>query len=302
MNTQTLTGVSKRSQHQTYKFESKFRKTPTLKQTLARASKHSHEQKNTTMGRGKVSKGLRKINRAIADGRTPDCPHIAIPKTKGARQVKGEIKAEFNYSGGVGLCMATINKDGAVKKQFQSTRGGGQNINTEVFRGKSILLDNGTANTSNLQELFDKRDFHCWVEDKDGEVVFDPEFKEYQAIKQVKNCMEDSPHFYNAFGEDAEKWFWGKLKGTMTDKIQLYKSQNIKWVKEFYQRPKFGHCNLNCSAFLIKNKGKGYRIRVGSMGWLKDPTVWRLKAENKPRHNDAGELCVPAISIWWEYG
>lgn len=245
---------------------------------------------------------MRKINRAIADGRTPDCPFIAIPKTKGARQVKGEIKKEFNYSGGVGLCMATINKDGAVKKQFQ-TNGLGQNINSDVFRGKAIKLEHGTGNAPNIQELFDKRDFHCWVEDKDGEVVFDPEFPEYQAIKKIKNCIPDSPNYHNAFDEDTEKWFWGKLKGTMTDKIQLYKSQNIKWVKEFYERPKFGHCNLNCSAFLIKNKGKGYRIRVGSMGWLKDPVVWKLKAENKPRMSDDGtHFSIPSQTIWWEYG
>jgi hypothetical protein len=254
------------------------------------------------MGRGARSKAMRQINRALADERALPMSSATL-NFDGKRKKKGHLKKEFSHSGEFGVMMSQVNKDNATRVSMLN----GNDINIEkmsdVFSGASVDVNGITSNENSLKDLFDKNDFHCWVEDKNGKVVFDPDFKEYELVRKLRGCWDNPKKFYSPFGEEKEKYFWNKLKPKMREKIEFLKANGLKgkWVNTFYQTPLHGYCNLNCSAFVIKNKGKGYKIRVGSMGWLKDPKKHQNKAVNQLVRVDNG-YHVPTSAVWWEYG
>ena len=256
------------------------------------------------MGRGYKSNAIRKLNRALADGR-PIRDNAMSSNSKGKREIKGHLKKEYQDGGIIQTMMSSINKDKSVRAELLNT-GRSTNVDKMVkaVQGQEVTWDKTalSSQTLSLNTLFEENDFHCWVEDKEGHVVFDPWFDEYDHIRKIRGC-EPKLTFScrKAFGEDKEKYFWNKLKPRMTEKIKYYKDNNVfgrSWVKEFYECPKFGYCNFNCSAFVIKNKGKGYKIRVGSMGWLKNKISWCLDDKDF----EWRENSIPNAYVWWEYG
>jgi|9_EtaG_2_1085328.scaffolds.fasta_scaffold02105_10 hypothetical protein len=257
------------------------------------------------MGRGDKSKALRKLNRALADGRPIHDSRMCVGNSKGKREIKGHLKKEYVDGGTIQTMMSSINKDKNIRAQLLN---GGKATNlekmTRAVQGQDVTWEDTSLTTGQLKlsNLFEENDFHCWVEDKEGHVVFDPYFDEYDEIRKIRGCDQTMTVMCRkAFGEDKEKYFWDKLKTRMTEKIKYYKDNNVfgrSWVKEFYDCPKFGYCNFNCSAFLIKNKGKGYKIRVGSAGWLKDKKKWALN----DKEFEWKEGQIPNAYVWWEYG
>ena len=125
----------------------------------------------------------------------------------------------------------------------------------------------------------DTLDAHMWLENADGEVVFDPHFIQYDIIKRVQNLK----------GEKKYKAWIGKKRGVALNKIQEINTAKIKalpsigWTKKqfwehFSKNPHFGNCFNNATAYWKKNQH--LKIVIGSMGWEKT--------------NGDG--------VWWEYG
>jgi hypothetical protein len=120
-------------------------------------------------------------------------------------------------------------------------------------------------------------DFHCWVEDRGGEVVFDPAFIQYEMTRVTRHAM--GRHLLVPWNDDYEREVWSafqtKLKRQMAE-VRRRGWKNRDWW-EHHKNPSFRDCPVNVSVFMRKeeNKGQGFRIRVGSSGWEKeDGSVW----------------------------
>jgi len=130
-------------------------------------------------------------------------------------------------------------------------------------------------------------DIHMWVEDKKGNVVCDPWFKEYDYIKRVRNCEPGAEEMYHAYtGEKGRKWM-ARIQKDMKEKLSIFdldagivtqwgSSKKQVWA-EFYDNPKFQMCTFNAISYWKKNKH--LVLRVGAMGWR-----------------------TRTGKIWWEFG
>ena len=111
-----------------------------------------------------------------------------------------------------------------------------------------------------------RNDFHCWVEDKLGNVIFDPQnFSAYHDICRINKCDITKPVYHK--WEDQEKYL---------------KQHQVKMIniKDFYKRPKPLMCNYNAYAWAKHSGAEDPVVVIGSMGWLKN--------------NGRG--------AWWEFG
>tara|TARA_R100000654_G_scaffold3207_5_gene11125 strand:+ start:7715 stop:8203 length:489 start_codon:yes stop_codon:yes gene_type:complete len=131
-----------------------------------------------------------------------------------------------------------------------------------------------------LQEmaLCEKGDFHVWVEDASGNVVHDPHFWQYDAIKETHGCDPDEPKQYRRFHNQKECRDLVMKKAIRN--ACMYENM-ISQGMTFLGEDRFGFCPINAHYFMRRpeNKGKGYKVVVGAMGWKKGN----------------GE-------VWWEYG
>ena len=109
--------------------------------------------------------------------------------------------------------------------------------------------------------------FHAWVEDSDGNVVFDPEFPRYKMIKMIHGCDPNEPMCRHRYQQQSEC-----VEILMKDAIQkLIKLSNVG-IKPSYN---FQQCSHNCYYFMKKNKGKNYNVVVGAAGWKKkNGDIW----------------------------
>tara|TARA_R110000823_G_scaffold270717_2_gene390270 strand:- start:4528 stop:4896 length:369 start_codon:yes stop_codon:yes gene_type:complete len=118
-------------------------------------------------------------------------------------------------------------------------------------------------------------DGHAWCENKDGEVVFDPSFKEYKFIKMVNKLEGENQ--YEIVPELS-----GKVMACIKIHIKDFKKNNKmsfeNIMKMFLKYPKFNCCFLNAYAYKFANPE--VKLMVGKMGWKK---------------KNSGE-------IFWEYG
>ena len=122
-------------------------------------------------------------------------------------------------------------------------------------------------------------DFHCWVEDKNGEVVFDPDFVEYELTQVIRNAM--GPKHYLKWNDEFQQDCWSRIQTHMKTQMAYIRKKGGK-NRDFwgsYAKPKVHCCPANCVTFMKKNKGKEFKIVLGSMGWEK-----------------------PDGSVWWEWG
>jgi hypothetical protein len=123
-------------------------------------------------------------------------------------------------------------------------------------------------------------DYHVWVIDKHGEVIFDPYFKEYDMTRDIR-CCGGMTH-YKEWSQEYQGEFWKrtqiKIKKTMADCRKQGGTNKGFW--RMAEEPSYGRCPINSASFMRRNKGKDYRIVIGSMGWSKDDKT----------------------GIFWEYG
>ena len=108
--------------------------------------------------------------------------------------------------------------------------------------------------------------FHCWVEDARGNVVFDPEFPIYSCVRWCRGCDKDADRCYYKYKRQEEC-----LKIEMKTAIQ----KSIILDKQGYDDYLPDMCSVNCLRFMRKNQGKNYKICIGAFGWKKrDGSIW----------------------------
>ena len=123
--------------------------------------------------------------------------------------------------------------------------------------------------------------FHAWVEDKEGQVIFDPWWDDlYKPIQILHACL-DGATCRLPWNTAYEAECWDAMKVLMKNQMSELRKMGGKYRDYWGVGYRAGRCPVNCAIFMRKeeNRGKGYRIRVGSLGWKK-----------------------PDGSIWWQYG
>ena len=118
--------------------------------------------------------------------------------------------------------------------------------------------------------------FHAWVEDSEGKVIFDPQFSDYIYKKHMHDCDVDTPMVYHRFdnqegcvdivmrGAVRRSLFFAEMK-CIADGVPTNAGRLI--------RP--GFCNLNCFNFMRGKQGSGYKVVVGAAGWRqKNGNIW----------------------------
>ena len=109
--------------------------------------------------------------------------------------------------------------------------------------------------------------FHAWVVDTRGNVVFDPDFDAYRMTKMLNGIDEDAPLVRHPFTD--QKTCVNLVMKNAVVRALRFAEMGIDGLV----RPNF--CSLNCHYFMRANKGKGYRVVVGAAGWQKDDgEIW----------------------------
>jgi|TARA_R110000824_G_scaffold135413_1_gene298705 hypothetical protein len=123
-------------------------------------------------------------------------------------------------------------------------------------------------------------DYHCWVVDNDGNVVFDPDFNQYQYKRHIR-MLKDICH-REEYPIERQQEVWNYWKTVKSKEVHPLIRKALK------QTPCGGHCQMNAGNFLKANRGKGYRIAIGFMGWEKeDGTVfWEYGWDESRPHGD----------------
>jgi len=142
-----------------------------------------------------------------------------------------------------------------------------------------IFDDSNVDYCESLQDKLDKEDFHCWVEDAQGKVVFDAEdFFELENIKMIRGCVGDSIRV--PFLE--QKVALRHVIASAVEKQRQSDKYGIPWEHRWFNQEhngeqiyQFGMCNINCLHFLKHNKNQGYKMVVGAKGWrTQDGEAW----------------------------
>jgi hypothetical protein len=121
-------------------------------------------------------------------------------------------------------------------------------------------------------------DFHCWIEDMNGNIVFDPVFDCYKMICKLHGLDINKPKYY-AWNNQHE---WCKKYDIPEDIKQVNDERGRKILRSVKPMP-LG-CRGNCIAHFVahlKADDSKYIIRIGSMGWV---------YKKNPK------------KVWWEYG
>ena len=121
-------------------------------------------------------------------------------------------------------------------------------------------------------------DFHCWIENMDGKVVFDPVFRHYKEICKMRGLDIKKPHRFAWNNQD--KWC---RYFTMSQDIKECKTEPVRSaIRHIPPQPLCCRGNsINYFVSHLRADDSKYIIRIGSMGW-----------ESKRDPN----------KIWWEYG
>jgi hypothetical protein len=115
-------------------------------------------------------------------------------------------------------------------------------------------------------------DAHAWVEDKAGNVVFDPEFQDlYGSIKFLNGCALNAPMCREAVPtwEDDLK----EMNGAIADyAIAQSRRDGKDWTEndvltQLYQYPQAGNCFANAKAY--NHFHPETVVRIGKAGWRK---------------------------------
>ena len=132
----------------------------------------------------------------------------------------------------------------------------------------SVLSKEAIYSLKNINDIIKGDDFidaHAWVADCSGNVIYDPNFEEYDIIKQINECSDTK--VYKPFNFSIE------------DENKIYKCWDIEKKYEMLERlpfkfpVQFGNCIYNALSYIIqskkKNKNKKIYLVIGSFGWKK---------------------------------
>lgn len=120
---------------------------------------------------------------------------------------------------------------------------------------------------------------HMWLENADGTIAFDPDFPDYNWVKQVRRLTGDKCH--KAYTGRKAIDCLAEIRKALNFRIKMLEQNGLDKEKVwdiYFKSPAFGICFFNAMAYWKKNKH--LKIKVGSMGW-----------ESKLDGN-----------IFWEYG
>ena len=138
-------------------------------------------------------------------------------------------------------------------------------------------------------------DFHCWVENDAGTVVYDPYFSCYENICDIRGLDVNKPVYKK--WPNQQKWikrtckdqlYWKTLlKGKSPEKaLKIMTNAKIsdcrgtvsymasnESIMDWYNQPGDHMCNFNAWAWylnqsMVKHR-KDLHIKIGSMGWRK---------------------------------
>ena len=103
-------------------------------------------------------------------------------------------------------------------------------------------------------------DFHVWIEDSQGTVVFDPHFIIYDDICDLRGLDITKPVYKE--WNNRNKWLMDK------DVLDLFHPSVKSIVCDMFDRPQARRCRNNSVAWLCNHGDiKEHRLVIGSMGW-----------------------------------
>ena len=114
----------------------------------------------------------------------------------------------------------------------------------------------------------DQTDYHAWVEDDDGTILFDPQFPEEQHGAPM-NMLMDQPQYikWDEVEQKKQKYFMVNQKNF----VETCRND----LPQLYKNPQYLRCFWNASAYVEYAKrgkmvigSKGYKCAVGSVFWL----------------------------------
>jgi len=159
---------------------------------------------------------------------------------------------------------------GKIKEEWitRSVRKGLNRLDTEMK--KRAVGTNSSAPAKDYQKLINASDFHCWVENANGKVVFDPDFPEYQMIRNIRGCTKEQHH--KGFPMKYQKILWNKKKKEIKTNMKLHSRFGVNrditpCLKMFGLEPRYAYCHYNASGYVANHRGEGLKIVIGSMGW-----------------------------------
>ena len=150
--------------------------------------------------------------------------------------------------------------------------------NSNIF-GKILSFTDENTYKTKASQIFGNDDFHAWIETPEGTILdYDNKSTEFVKIRRLHNLTDE--RVYNPFPEDEERKAFLYLHNKfIKPRLKLMNELSKEWQKKYeimvMNIP--GQCIMRAS-FIWKNN-KGYKIRIGSMGWK----------------NKRG-------GVWWEYG
>tara|TARA_R110002126_G_scaffold125072_1_gene267329 strand:- start:3201 stop:3596 length:396 start_codon:yes stop_codon:yes gene_type:complete len=103
---------------------------------------------------------------------------------------------------------------------------------------------------------------HFWVEDEEGNVIFDPDFFEHAHIKRV-NKLTDEKIYKHASKDLARTVIMEWVMKFMLDIKKQFKDEVHMVVK--HNKPQWNCCAPNVALYKLGG-GKG-KVCYGSMGW-----------------------------------
>ena len=107
--------------------------------------------------------------------------------------------------------------------------------------------------------------FHAWCE-RDGQVVYDPEFIEYAQIAQEHGCtMKRVYSKWSAAAQQVQRGFLAKKDGTLLSNDDATAASRNARLRRFAHRPVFGQCYFNALGYALEHPD--VEVVIGSAGF-----------------------------------
>ncbi len=106
---------------------------------------------------------------------------------------------------------------------------------------------------------------HFWIENEQGEVIYDPVFPVYKKICKLHKLDINKPHYRKASPDLQRECLKKHIFPTLTDLIKI--KNQVGELPSEVRRPEAYACAMNCIVYKV-NGGEG-KIIYGDFGWEK---------------------------------
>ena len=147
-----------------------------------------------------------------------------------------------------------------------------RDLSDELERARLCESSNFDPDISPESKI-EKGEFHTWIEDKQGNIVFDPHFFEYDLMKECRGIEKDAKRVHYKF-TNQDNCVKIAMRRAIERAIEVDGLFGTGRDNYFWE-PRHGFCNLNCYNHMkrVNGKEKGYKVVVGAMGWEEDGSV-----------------------------